>query len=350
MSISQSSIALIRHADLGERMIHIPLIVWTYLKTFFFPVRLISSQFWYIEKINFSNFYLPLVFDTLFFSGVIYGGFYLYKKNNSVEKKLFNHYLFFFIWFILGLGLHIQLYPLDMTVAERWFYFPSIGLIGMGIVFSSQITWKSFIQKRIIISVLVIVVVLLALRTHLRNYDWKDAVILYTKDLQGIQGNYILENALATEFISLGEYKRAKPYVLSSVKTQPFFANLNNLAIIYVEEGNINLAKKTLIEALKDQKNFYVYENYANFLLVYDTPQQTKIFTEYALKSISNNARLLIVFAQAEYFLNNEEKALEYAERAVRLNSNQKIQKIYLRIKRGQPIIQLQKQSSTHIK
>lgn len=340
MYTSKSSLASIAEASFTQRLIHIPLIITTYLKTFFWPARLLSLQIWFIEVITWQNFYVPLAF-VLFFGLLLSVGYRQLPKDYKATSG--RYYIFFLVWFLIGLGLHLQMYPLDMTVAERWFYFPSIGLIGVILILLSQIRLQSIFLKRLTIGLFIMVILILSYRTHLRNNDWKDAITLYEADLIGVQGNFIMENALATEYISIGEYKKAKPFVSASIKTKPTYANLNNMAVINVEEGKIDEAKQNLISAVKSGRNFYVYENFSNFLLVYDKPEQAKIFATHALKSFPQNANLWLTLAQAEYFLNNKNRALVYAQKSLQLSNSEKSREIYQKIKSGQPIIQLRK-------
>lgn len=43
----------------------------------------------------------------------------------------FLRYSFFFIWMMLGIGLHSQIIPLDVLIASRWMYFTMVGMLGM---------------------------------------------------------------------------------------------------------------------------------------------------------------------------------------------------------------------------
>jgi hypothetical protein len=49
-----------------------------------------------------------------------------------LPKKFFTP--FFFYWFTGSLGLVLNIFPLDMTVSERWLYFPLIGFLGLSSV------------------------------------------------------------------------------------------------------------------------------------------------------------------------------------------------------------------------
>ena len=103
------------------RLMNIPLIIKYYLGMFFFPINLAIAQHWVIKLPSFINFFLPLILEVLLFlTAVIYS----LKKKDKI-------FAFFFLWFLVGLLPHLQIIPLNMTVAERWLYFPMIGLLGM---------------------------------------------------------------------------------------------------------------------------------------------------------------------------------------------------------------------------
>jgi len=115
-----------------QRILNIPIIIVYYLKTFIFPIHLAIWQLWIIKNITIQNFFIPLFICLLF----IAVWFFVFKKIQSIsdpkihETNLLQFYFFSF-WFVIGMGPLLQIIPLDMTVADRWFYFPIVGLLGM---------------------------------------------------------------------------------------------------------------------------------------------------------------------------------------------------------------------------
>lgn len=309
---AQESVAPISQASLIERVYHIPVIITYYLKTFFYPVQLGADQFWFIYKISWSNFFMPLTISILMVFLMFTGGIYFYKKKN----KIFSNYLFFSLWFLVGLGLHLQLIKLDATVADRWFYFPIVGLLGIFALFIQNIKIKSKLIAKSGFALLILFICLLTFRTYQRNYDWVDEITLFEHDIHATPKNFILDNLYATALIRNEEFKKAKPYVESSIKEHPFYANLNNMAIIYASEKKYKQAKKYLQEAVNVSQNYAVYENYANFLLVYDDLNEAETFTKNALKMFPGNSNLWMILAKIQYFKGDKKDALKSAEKA----------------------------------
>jgi hypothetical protein len=171
--------------SLDERLLSIPQIIFYYIGTFIFPNKLATSQNWVVHEINFSNFYLPLLLDTLFFISIGLIGIYLYKN----KKELFAIFVFFLFWFFAGLEMLLQIVPLDMTVADRWIYFPMVGLLGLIGVSIALLTKRNPHLKKYILVAMIIIICLLAGRTIVRNTNWSNATILYTHDIQ-VQDDY----------------------------------------------------------------------------------------------------------------------------------------------------------------
>ena len=105
---TKMQLAPISQLPLIDRFINIPAIIFYYIKTFFYPSVLGIDQQWIIKNIDLWHFYIPLLIDVLFFIFLSLIGFYLFKIN----RKNLHLYVFFFIWFILGLALNIQIFPL----------------------------------------------------------------------------------------------------------------------------------------------------------------------------------------------------------------------------------------------
>ncbi len=95
----------IAEADIFTRILNMPAIFTQYLTTFIYPISLPTVQLWLEEKISLYGFFVPLIFSVVFIAGTIKAGMTLYKK----KKELFSVYLFFALWFVLGMGAHMQI-------------------------------------------------------------------------------------------------------------------------------------------------------------------------------------------------------------------------------------------------
>lgn len=304
MQLAQIPIAPLAKASLLERIINIPAIINHYLATFIFPKDLIVADFWIIQNINTANFYLPFLIILALFSAFLILALRLYQQKHKYRKI----YIFFFIWFIIGLLLHLQILPLDATVADRWFYFPIIGLLGLIAVVFQLVEIRVRRYKLLVVLLAIIILSGLSLRTFIRTFDWRDSLTLYMHDLKIQQDNFFLQNSIGAELIIAGKYEQAKPYVESSVKAFPYFGNVNNMAAIYLSEGNTEKTREYLQKALTLGDNYLVYQNYSNFLLNYDTPQNAKKFTEEALAKYPQNPKLRQNLTKAQEMLGDVKK------------------------------------------
>ncbi|MDE2025647.1 MAG: glycosyltransferase family 39 protein [Patescibacteria group bacterium] len=322
------AVAPIATATLFERLITMPAIIATYLTTFFFPLNLSSSHYWIVTSVTSPDFYLSLLEDVGFASACGIAIMWIRKKH---MKKL-PQFLFFLGWFAIGLLPHMQFIPLDTTIAERWFYFSGIGLIGMiGTVFLCIQIKKTVLKKTLYLGVAVLFI-LLSIRTFFRNFDWQDGVTLYTHDIKVTKSSFLLDDALGSELLIAGEYEEAKPYITDSVKLYPFYANLNNAAIIAFHEKNLSQTKYYLQQALMHDGNYAVYENYANFLVAYYSPKEAKIFTKSALEKYPNDPKILFDYGKAEYVLGNKIPALSALKKSETIEPSERTEKFIAQI------------------
>lgn len=111
--------------SLAERLVNIPAIIYFYLHTFFWPANLAINQQWIVREIGWGQFWRPTIIITGFF--VLIFGTFVFIRLRSWRKV----YFFFVLWFLAALGLHLQIFPLDLTVSDRWFYLPLAGLLGI---------------------------------------------------------------------------------------------------------------------------------------------------------------------------------------------------------------------------
>jgi protein O-mannosyl-transferase len=326
--IPTQAIAPIAKAPLLERLLHIPSILLYYTKTFFYPIDLATTQFWFYTKPTFQNFILPLLL-------VILLSFLLIRLGKKLHNSpsTFNTYLFFLAWLILGLSVHLHIIPLEMTVADRWFYFSFIGVLGLlGMLYTAYQKNLNRHTKPILLLIIVILG-LYSFRTYIRNMDWKDPITLYEHDTKIDKNNFFLENSLGSEYLMQQEYEKARPHIEKSLKLNPYFGNLNNMAVLSSKDGDTKKAKEYLEKAIRTDNNYIVTENYAKFLYSTDTPQNTESFITSALKRYPNNATLWMYYGLTMNKMGKYQKAVEFTKKAYDLSPNDLTESTYKGIK-----------------
>ncbi len=206
----------IEHLSFLQRVFNIPRIIFFYIGTFLFPHNLAIRHNWTITTLSFQNFILPLFLDIIFFLSILLLGFYVHKQHRE-QWKIF---IFFFLWFAIGLGMIIQIVPLDATVADRWMYFPMaglLGIIGVGLqtiqIHSSRIKQTAAIATVVIISIL-------SIRTIVRNANWQDSITLYTHDIQ-VDDDYTKEGDLGMILMDKGMKDQAYQHFEKAVELNP---------------------------------------------------------------------------------------------------------------------------------
>ncbi|MFC1626763.1 tetratricopeptide repeat protein [Patescibacteria group bacterium] len=313
------SIAKITHASFAIRLIHIPKIVVTYLSTFIFPWNISIMHLWYIEQINIINVWFPLIllitFCILF---VFLIPIKIYKKAIHTCKT----YVFFLLWFIIGLSLHLQIIPLEVPYADRYFYLPIIGLLGMLLTIYVSLLSKTKIYK-LFLSIIICILIIYSGLTLKRTFEWRNSEILLIHDLNIDPGNYYLQNLLGTIYIRNENYTKAEPLIHNSIASYRFFGNINNYAIIQLHKNSIDEAITLFEEAIELSGNYTTYVNLAN-VLFYEKQdiEQAKLFTTNSLHKYPYSSPLLVVLAQSDYLLGNYDEALKHAIKANTIDDN----------------------------
>lgn len=325
----------IMEASFTERLQNIPAVFFYYTKTFFYPKDLTISQHWLVKSLDLNTFYLPLFLNMFFLLIILSLGIYFWK----FKKDSFKPYILFSIWFLLGMGIHLQIIPLDMTVAERWYYFTIIGLLGMIGVFLNYLT----IKKHEIGAILLFITVLsvLSARTLNRTFDWKNQLTLYAHDATYNDSSFDLESNLGAELFRAGKKEEAKQHFERSIALAPeHWINWANLAGYYYRKGDYTNAEKYYNISIKNGPYFQpAYENYAR-LLLFDGNNGTraKEFLEKSLKIFPQNGRLWLYLALTNYKLGLIKEALEAAKQSVQLTQSRDSLYVYNRLNQNLPL------------
>jgi protein O-mannosyl-transferase len=336
VSLANRPMIPIARLSFTDRLFTMPQVLFYYLKTFFFPATLAINQQWVVTKITISNFYLPLFSDIFFFGLLSVLGYVLYKR--TVAFKI---YCFFSVWFLLGLGLHSQIVPLDATVADRWAYFALAGLLGMiGILLQNLLPTVLKKNNTLFISVAVVVILLFSLRTILQNSVWQNPVKLWHQAIS-VDDNYLSEEELSTVLLMNGQVQQALFPAKKSVAQFPSDLNLYNLGYIYELSGKYHLAQKAYLGAYH-AKNYIpwqhkhylaVYVRTGNVLLYFKKWKQAKLVLANGLNDYPDTPELLIRLSISDYELGDHKKALALAKQAHQLApENSSVSIIYQKI------------------
>jgi len=246
----QHPIVPIMTLNFWERSFSIPKIILFYIKTFFYPKDLLIFQSWTVKSLDFTNFYLPLIMDSVFFFLIITLGVVVYKKH-----EVFKSFIFFFFWFVIGLGVHLQITPLDQTVSDRWFYFPIVGLLGIIGVFLKYLNHRGHLNFNSMAIVIFVIVAALSIRVVIRNANWKDELTLYAHDVQYNKESYQLERGLGNVYFSKENITEAEKHYLNAVRLFPSSTSLYALGEFYLLTEKFDKASDNFSLALNYDPN-----------------------------------------------------------------------------------------------
>jgi len=295
---SSQYLSPITRVDLTTRLLSIPKIVYFYFNTFLFPKDLAIAQQWVVNKINVADFYWPLIFDCLIFAFFAYFVFLAVKKFNNYPAKAL---IFFFCWFIISLCFHCQIFPLDMTASDRWFYLPMVGLLGMtGTIVGFPLFNKDgeFIKKRGLLFILTILIALLSVRTIIRIFNWHNGLALFSHDIKISKDAFDLENNLGVELFRVNKINQARIHFENSTKLAPYWwTNWNNLGAVYEKRGDLIRAANYYKQAIKNGDYYLAYENYSGVLIKQGKIKEARDFLQnQALKKFPHNQKLRLMW------------------------------------------------------
>lgn len=281
--ISHDTIAPIANASIKSRLLTLPFEIFSYLRLFIFPKNLFIAQHQVVISVKDPRFYLalPVVIAFLVFF------FLVWRRTRS---RLL---LFFQLWFLGSLALVLNLFPLDMTLAERWLYTPIIGLLG-----TTAILIRSLINQRPKIKPLVeifltVIIFCFSLRSLVRTFNWKDGLTLFSHDIKLNPDAFDLQNNLGVELFRQGRFEEARSHFEKSIQLAPnWWTPYNNLGAYWERKGDYQKALDYYQKSMEAGDYYLAYENYAGLLVKLDRLQEAQEFIDQALKKFPLNQRL----------------------------------------------------------
>lgn len=125
---------------------------------------------------------------------------YLRKKNPVLS--------FGIMWYLVSLVPVIGLIPSGTIIAERYLFIPSVGFC----LFVAMVvhTFLAGPQARVAaITAFSSIIIVLAVLSFKRNYDWKNSISLLQANIRDLPGKPLLHKVLGAEYFQQGQYDEA---------------------------------------------------------------------------------------------------------------------------------------------
>ena len=198
-----------------------------------------------VSLFDFKVLFSVLILITIFFFTL------RYNKNRILFFSVF--------WFFIALIPFSNILPLQVFMAERYLYVPSIAFsLLLSYLLITLFNYK-FKSKNIIkYSVVVFIILLLSFyvfSTVKRNNEWRDNLTLWSKTVASNPNNSRAHDNLGFTYERAGDTEKALVEFEKSVKLQPDnFRALANLGVAYAKLGLYNKSIKTLEKSIKINK------------------------------------------------------------------------------------------------
>lgn len=310
VGFSKTILSPISTLPLNKRILLFPSIFSYYIETIIYPKNLAIAQTWIISTKIFIDYLITL------FSGVIilFLTIWFYKKS----RKYFNEFLFFLLWFLLGLVPHVQIIPLEMTVADRWFYFSFVGLLGIITILTKQYKMNNF-YFYLCLFLITVIIFSFSTRSFLRSLDWQNPINLYAHDSR-VTESYLLEHSLGYELMQENKMKEAYKHLKNSVLIFQTPYNTNSLGVYYYKTYDVKNAITWFKKSISLGDYFLSYQNYARILSSQNNSKGTIEFLKNASEKFPHNDIFYFLLAISYYKINDHDNALIAAQKAYNIS------------------------------
>ncbi len=310
-----------------------------YIYKFIFPFALASDySFNQIPLVSILN---PLAFTSIILFALM--GFYsikLFRHKNPVSYGI----LFYF--FSIGMVSNL-LFLLGSTMAERFMYMPSLGLIVLCVYLLDKMLYRntknqasletknaSPYPSKVFLFLIISISILFSIKTYSRNKDWKSDFSLFSKDVQTVTENVKMKYFYVRAIMDELKYRKADPakqqLLLASATDQMNRALKidSNYYLLYNSTAEIYNYKKEYGKAIELYKKGLSLNNgdagtYGNLGNIYFRIGQYDSAVYYQSKAIALNPNTYLNYNNlggALFQLQRYEEAIVNYKKALELN------------------------------
>lgn len=289
-------------------LLKIPFAITSYIQLLFFPARL---TLYHSEVMGRTEYLVRIAGLAVFVAATIYS----YIKNKPI--------FFWLMFFILNLLLVLTPLKVASTIAERYLYYASFGIILPVVMVAGMFTSK-FKFNIIMAFAAGIIIVALMVRTVVRNFDWVDELTFWTQTAKTSPNAFSVRNNLGAALARINKDEEAVKEFNIALRLNPRYADAyKNLGFVYLKYNDADTALKYYEKAL--EYNNHNWQFYNDIGAAYIAKQDLPKAEEYFLKalSLSPGNELLYLNLGRIYMMQKENlKAKTAFEKVLNINPN----------------------------
>jgi len=201
-----------------------PLVVWStmtravaeYLRILLFPAQLMTD-FGYATRIPFTtSFGAASAIATATWAALFAVGLLAARRAPLVSLAV--------LWTFAALLPVLNVIPIGALMAERFLYLPSVGLCLLAGQLPAAVGERLGARAGKVASVAgAVLLALLALRTVVRNADWRTPAALWTAELRHAPRDPVVNNNLAVALNARGDYRLASERLEVALASAPLY-------------------------------------------------------------------------------------------------------------------------------
>lgn len=214
-----------------------------YLKLLVFPLTLNADYSFNAFPISHSLFEARVILAVIVLGGTWWG---IYRLLSPDRWAAFGG-----LWFFITLLPVSQIIPHHEIVAEHYLYLPSAGVFLMGGALLERMLTRQR-QQTAIVAAFAVLVVVLGIRTAVRNRDWQDSETLWTKTIRTAPGSARAHTNVGEIALRKGRFQEAYQEFRTALEIKPDDAvNHDNLAVVLLRHGQLDEAEQHLRASLE---------------------------------------------------------------------------------------------------
>lgn len=254
-------------------LIQVPVAITSYLELMFWPDML---TLYHSETIYTTMQY---ILRLGIFIAVVAGVIFSLKYTRVI--------LFWFLFFVITLIPTLNPLGLTWIVAERYVYLGTLGIVVLAALPLSAVVKRKTLKSFVYAAVAILVIVL-SIRTMVRNTDWQSEDTLWLSAARTSPSSPQNHNNLGDLYGRRGDRESAIAEFKEAIRLKPNYADAHhNLGNAYVEMGKIDEAIESYQKAISF--NPHLLPSYQNLAAIYVNLEKYVLAEDYAKKAIEVN-------------------------------------------------------------